>query len=312
MYCFSFSWLRVIVKNILRRLSTKLEMDQLVLSLDVPAQRHHNFKMVLALEGHCSNLEILCSSKGVPSTIESRTTLSSLQLYTLVGQQCMALAGPSTFFVWTDSFWEQLSGLPTAHSVLRVHCDTLPLNVGPAQLLHCVTAAQHMTHLVASVTERLEKITPHSKVKTSRKAAATTAKGPQGKSWCDDLRNGSFQYIQDDGTPNPNEIVFRRPLKNGDAGVMTWRYPEPRVLTRVDVYPVPFSSTVTMGTSPPPALQCNLQYWDPCQEVFVTCQQFELSESEPCFLELPALAFFGDQPPACGSCGHLEGHHTSS
>ncbi|KAH8028251.1 hypothetical protein HPB51_014206 [Rhipicephalus microplus] len=99
------------------------------------------------------------------------------------------------------------------------------------------------------------------------------------------------------GTPNPNEIVFRRPLKNGDAGVMTWRYPEPRVLTRVDVYPVPFSSTVTMGTSPPPALQCNLQYWDPCQEVFVTCQQFELSESEPCFLELPALAFFGDQPP---------------
>lgn len=281
------------------RLSTKLEMDQLVLSLDVPAQHHQSFKMVLALEGHVSNLEILCSAKGVPSAIESRSTLSSLQLYALIGQQCMALAGPSTFVVWTDSFWEQLSGLPTAHSVLRVHCDMLPLNVGPAQLQHCVTAAHHTTHLVASVAERLEKIAPHGKgkVKTPYKATATSAKGPQSKSWCDDLRNGSFQYIQDDGTPNPNEIVFRRPLKNGDAGVMTWRYPEPRVLTRVDVYPVPFSSTVTMGTTPPPALQCNLQYWDPCQEIFVTCQQFELSESEPCFLELPALAFFGDQPP---------------
>ncbi|XP_077522225.1 vacuolar protein sorting 13B isoform X1 [Amblyomma americanum] len=281
------------------RLSTKLEMDQVVLSLDFPAQHHHHhsFKMVLALESHASDLELLCSPQGVPSSIESKSTLSSLQLYALAGQQCVALVGPSTFVVWTDSFWEQLSGLPTAHSVLRVHCDVLPLHFGPTQLQFCTSAAHHTVQLVASVAERLEKIAPQSKVLKTPKVASSTAKTHQGKSWCDDLRNGSFQYIQDDGTPNPNEIVFRRPLKNGDAGVMTWRYPEPRVLTRVDVYPVPFSSTGTASASAPPALRCNLQYWDPCQEVFVTCQQFELSESEPCFLELPALAFFGDQPP---------------
>lgn len=280
------------------RLSTKLDMEQLVLSLDFPAH-HHGFKMVLALESHASELEVLCSSSGVPSSIESRTTLSSLQLSAVTGQQqqqCMALVGPSTFVLWTDSFWEHLSGPPTVHTVLRVHGDVLPVHCGPSQLQCCTAAAHHVAQLLASVAERLEKIAPRGKVK-EQKAATVITKAAQGKSWCDDLRNGSFQYIQDDGTPNPNEIVFRRPLKSGDAGVMTWRYPEPRVLTRVDVYPVPFSSTGTVGASSPPALQCNLQYWDPCQEVFVTCQQFELSESEPCFLELPALAFLGDQPP---------------
>ncbi|XP_077536947.1 vacuolar protein sorting 13B isoform X2 [Haemaphysalis longicornis] len=281
------------------RLSTKLDMEQLVLSLDFPVQHHQGFKMVLALESHASELEVLCSSSGVPSSIESRTTLSCLQLSAVTGQQqqCTALVGPSTFVLWTDSFWEQLSGPPTVHSVLRVHCDVLPVHCGPSQLQCCTAAARHVAQLLASVAERLEKIAPRDKGKEQKAATPTVTKAPQGKSWCDDLRNGSFQYIQDDGTPNPNEIVFRRPLKNGDAGVMTWRYPEPRVLTRVDVYPVPFSSTGTMGAFTPPALQCQLQYWEPCQEVFVSCQQFELSESEPCFLELPALAFQGDQPP---------------
>ncbi|EEC09550.1 vacuolar protein-sorting protein, putative [Ixodes scapularis] len=45
-------------------------------------------------------------------------------------------------------------------------------------------------------------------------------------------------------------------------------------------------------------LQCDLQYWEPCQEQFVTYQQFELSESEPHSLDLPSLAFCSqDQPP---------------
>ncbi|KAH9375410.1 hypothetical protein HPB48_022715 [Haemaphysalis longicornis] len=133
------------------RLSTKLDMEQLVLSLDFPAQHHQGFKMVLALESHASELEVLCSSSGVPSSIESRTTLSCLQLSAVTGQQqqCTALVGPSTFVLWTDSFWEQLSGPPTVHSVLRVHCDVLPVHCGPSQLQCCTAAARHVAQLLA-------------------------------------------------------------------------------------------------------------------------------------------------------------------
>lgn len=279
------------------RLSAKLETDQLVLVLDFPMDLS-NFKATLALESHTSEIDVECSPLGMPLGLQSRTTLAALQLYATSGQHRVSLAGPSTVSLCTDTFWERLSGLPAAHCILRVHCDVVPLRAGPMQLRLCAAAVQHAVQLIASVAERLDRLIPHVDGNEVQKPAETSKEAQHGTSWLDDLRNGSFQYIQDDGIPNPNEIVFRRPLKSGEPGVMTWRYPEPRILTRVDVYPVPFSSTGKQNGSAPPQLQCDLQYWEPCQEQFVTYQQFELSESEPHSLDLPSLAFCSqDQPP---------------
>merc|ERR1719193_2327689 len=60
----------------------------------------------------------------------------------------------------------------------------------------------------------------------------------------DDLRSGAFAYVKDpkDGLslPNPWEIVFRTSGNSSDSSSsMTWRYPEVRTLTAVQVSPAP-------------------------------------------------------------------------
>lgn len=42
-----------------------------------------------------------------------------------------------------------------------------------------------------------------------------------------------------DSQPKVQEIIFNRASSNQPAS-MTWRYPEPRALTKIEVSPVPF------------------------------------------------------------------------
>lgn len=39
--------------------------------------------------------------------------------------------------------------------------------------------------------------------------------------------------------PGPNEIVFCKE-NGGKPASMTWKYPQPRALTRIEIHPVPF------------------------------------------------------------------------
>ena len=71
--------------------------------------------------------------------------------------------------------------------------------------------------------------------------------------YVDDLRAGAFQYVTDEGgseaeagiEPKPYQVVF-----SSRPPAMTWRYPQPRTLTRVTVFPVPFMSASQSGKSP--------------------------------------------------------------
>lgn len=56
----------------------------------------------------------------------------------------------------------------------------------------------------------------------------------------DDLRAGAFQYIKNEvdkfELPSPYEVIFcNRPIQP----YMCWRYPQPRSLTKLQIYPVP-------------------------------------------------------------------------
>lgn len=66
---------------------------------------------------------------------------------------------------------------------------------------------------------------------------------------------------------------------------MAWRYPQPRALTKVRVFPVPFQIATEMQTVR--KLYGNLEYWSDCQGCYVAYVQFALSESEITHLQLP-------------------------
>lgn len=56
----------------------------------------------------------------------------------------------------------------------------------------------------------------------------------------DDLRAGAFQYVKTNDTksdlPSPYEVLF---YNYRVQSYMSWRYPQPRSLTRLQIYPIP-------------------------------------------------------------------------
>uniref|UniRef100_A0A182NL10 Chorein N-terminal domain-containing protein n=1 Tax=Anopheles dirus TaxID=7168 RepID=A0A182NL10_9DIPT len=96
----------------------------------------------------------------------------------------------------------------------------------------------------------------------------------------DDLRAGAFQFIE---TMKINELPLPYQIKiiNREVGVICWRYPQPRALHQVIVYPVPMNSTKSVN------IQCKLEYYAEINGSFVEVCQFTLSENEKTFLQLP-------------------------
>lgn len=72
-----------------------------------------------------------------------------------------------------------------------------------------------------------------------RSLSLSSPSSTQEQHYQDDLRAGAFQFVdaatKDDDLPLPYQVVFWE-----DPPTMTWRYPQPRALTRVDIFPVPF------------------------------------------------------------------------
>ncbi|XP_036089202.1 vacuolar protein sorting-associated protein 13B isoform X1 [Rousettus aegyptiacus] len=118
----------------------------------------------------------------------------------------------------------------------------------------------------------------------------------------DDLRTGLFQYIRDAEPlkmPGVYEVLFYNETEDS-PGTMLWRYPEPRVLTLVRITPVPFNTTEDPDISTADLgdmlqIPCSLEYWDELQKTFVTFQEFNLSESKVCELQLPDINLVNDQ-----------------
>ncbi|XP_054721396.1 LOW QUALITY PROTEIN: intermembrane lipid transfer protein VPS13B-like [Uloborus diversus] len=111
------------------------------------------------------------------------------------------------------------------------------------------------------------------------------------KIWTDDLRKGMFQFIQaydQDIEPKPNEIVFCPASKNHRAS-MTWCYPEPRALTKVEVSPVPFQCDDGNSSSEFQIITCYLQYWNSTSQEYINLCDFMLSETNAFALDLPSL-----------------------
>ncbi len=94
--------------------------------------------------------------------------------------------------------------------------------------------------------------------------------------YADDLRAGAFHFVEKEkmeaSEAKPYQVVFtERPL------AMTWRYPKPRAITRLSVFPLPFVSADTATQAH--RVDCSLQFWDLALKSFQTYSEFALSET---------------------------------
>lgn len=117
----------------------------------------------------------------------------------------------------------------------------------------------------------------------------------QEQHYKDDLRAGAFQFTDAstggniEELPLPYQVVFW----SGKLSAMAWRYPHPRTLTKVRVFPVPFR---TGSEGADCQVLCRLEYYSECHACYRPYAHFYLSETELCHLELPKTHI---QPVAC-------------
>lgn len=69
-----------------------------------------------------------------------------------------------------------------------------------------------------------------------------------------------------------------------DLCAMAWRYPQPRALIKVRIFPVPLEISFD---EEPSQVSCILQYWSDHHCSYISYANFNLSESDVCYLDLP-------------------------
>ncbi|XP_025418587.1 vacuolar protein sorting-associated protein 13B-like [Sipha flava] len=95
----------------------------------------------------------------------------------------------------------------------------------------------------------------------------------------DDLRAGAFQFLETNSSdlPLPYQIFFSEYFSN-DPPKITWRYPQPRKLTKIEIQPVPIDMDMD--------IELHLQWYDEIQNCFREHTSFIFPKYEPMLLRL--------------------------
>lgn len=96
----------------------------------------------------------------------------------------------------------------------------------------------------------------------------------------DDLRAGAFQFIQTASLselPLPYQIQI---FSNNEKSIICWRYPQPRSLIQVKIFPIP------VQFERPTVFDCDLEYYCTTREKFKSVRKFSIYE-DTVNVELP-------------------------
>ena len=95
----------------------------------------------------------------------------------------------------------------------------------------------------------------------------------------DDLRSGAFQFVETSSLrdlPLPYQIQ----IIDNEVGVICWRYPLPRALHKIKVFPVPFQTANQVR------ILCKIEFYSQLKSQFEKFCEFTLTENETKLLDL--------------------------
>lgn len=102
----------------------------------------------------------------------------------------------------------------------------------------------------------------------------------------DDLRSGAFQFVESSSLrdlPLPYQIQ----IIDNEIGVICWRYPLPRALHKIKIFPVPFQTANQV------TIVCKIEFYSQLKSQFEEFCDFTLTENETKLLDLK-----GNRPSA--------------
>lgn len=94
----------------------------------------------------------------------------------------------------------------------------------------------------------------------------------------DDLRSGAFQFIES-ASLRDLPLPYQIQIIDNDVGVICWRYPLPRALHKIKIFPVPFQTNQV-------TIVCKIEFYSQLKSQFEEFCEFTLAENETKLLDL--------------------------
>ncbi|CAB3369189.1 Hypothetical predicted protein [Cloeon dipterum] len=238
----------------------ELSTSQLVLTLKLGNHQ----ELVVSLAGISGDVQPKISLLRGTGSVRVHLDLNSFMIKVANASRQGHLVNPwclscDTLLTW-DSWFINLN---TPRSQLFFDCDCLVVDVGKDQI-DCLQS-------LAKIFEKLQQDERGAEEKPQPREDTVVE-----EHYSDDIRAGAFQFLDAKGAePQPYQILF-----SDKPASMTWRYPHPRALTKVHIYPVPFEDDIE-------EIPCQLQYWSDSENCFKTLLFFRLSSSHFHKLDLP-------------------------
>ncbi|XP_065172744.1 intermembrane lipid transfer protein VPS13B-like, partial [Atheta coriaria] len=250
-----------------------LKLSQMVLAMHTK----NDVEVSVAFSSLTNNLSI----QNRPEKLLNTTSIECMTIGCVSNGTSKLILNPWSTSFEVTLFWESWQSMNSSpQTQISAESDAIVLDISPDQVLNIQDLLEDIQELSRNFPKNSEDT---SKMRKEPSKGPVTEKEQHYK---DDLRAGAFHFVDStsnniDELPLPYQVVFW----NRNVSAMAWRYPQPRALTKVRVFPVPFK--ISTGNEEDEQILCHLEYWSDCHGCYQTFTQFYLSETEMCHLELP-------------------------
>ncbi|CAG9772920.1 unnamed protein product [Ceutorhynchus assimilis] len=214
-----------------------------------------------------------------PEKIGIITTFDCLTLTVLHNEFRKLLLNPWTITFDVNVFWESWQDFDSEPQVqITAESDCILIDVTSEQIKCLEMVLKELKEFLAML--------PSKEGNEKSEVEAQPKITDKDQHYKDDLRAGAFQFV-DSNTDNADEmpLPYQVMFWTKKISAMAWKYPQPRALTKVRVFPVPYKMALTVQENI--SVLCHLEYWSECRNCYLPYTQFCLSESEICHLTLP-------------------------
>ena len=175
--------------------------------------------------------------------IKTDVALDKLLIRLGIGGIVQNFIAPWSCTLVSSVYWLPQSPLPVVS--LSISSGAVNIKCGPNHIIAIKSLLNQRDPAEDSKSEKIGKGQDQSPEEVCTDTEPSGGDTPTEQAYSDDLRAGAFQYITSGSSddPKPYQVVF-----SSSPPSMTWKYPQPRTLTRVTVYPVPFMSASESGS----------------------------------------------------------------
>lgn len=200
--------------------------------------------------------------------VHTNILINSLMMTTSIYDTFKTLLNPMSCnfninIIWES--WQDLNDIPLVR--IQTISDRIHFDIGPQQIL----VLQNMLKNLEALTTTFADVTTDNEVINQPTSLSTE------QHYKDDLKAGAFQFA--DGVSDQQPLPYQAVFYSSPRQIMAWRYPQPRVLTRLSITEVLYEIMDDVNVDLD-GINCLIEYWNESLMAYQSYIEFSLGESD--------------------------------